>query len=543
MEKLFASKNKQKIKIISDIIPINFIKVKDLNINNAPEIKCANVDQFIPEIQSGGEYDFLIIHLTSYAFNTFNLNDKYILYLKEILEAIENVIQTSQTIFILNSIHFDVAAFSQIEVVKKKMLAMQCNQLIFEFVEKHSERVIFVDVAAEITRLGTDRHVNPRNYSVMRAPYSKELAEKIAKMYTLKLASYFQPKIKIIFVDADNTLWGGVVGEDGAEGVQIGHEYPGSIYYEFQQALLDLKQIGVLLCLVTKNNELDIHEVFQKRKMPLSINDFAKISANWERKSSSITEILTSLNLGADSAIFIDDNKFELEEVNNVHPAIESILFETKHTSWYRELSEKPNIFRRTVTAEDLVRTDVYKKEEERKIFQKSTESIEDYLRGLRISLTVIKNEPASIRRIAQLTQKTNQFNLTTKRYTEVEVAEMMKSGNVYAFGATDKFGDMGVIGVAIVINRDIDTFLLSCRAFGRGIEDAMLEIILKDATIFPITSTYISSHKNQLTSKFYNSNGFEVLSETDDIVKYKIEGYSNIRKHHIMEVKWTGMN
>jgi FkbH-like protein len=527
------------VKVLSDVTPINFLRGIEGNTKALIKFEFNGLDQFITEVNKVDHYDFILIHLSGFAFNSYNLDDKYLIQLKKIFSSLKNILKNTNCILILNSIYFDISAFSQLEIIKKNKLVADCNHQIYDFVEEYSDRTIFVDVSAEVSRIGGDKHLSMRNYSVMRAPYTKELSEKISNAYKLQFDSFFESKIKVVFVDADNTLWGGILGEDGIEGLQIGNEYPGSIYYEFQCALLNLKKVGILLCLITKNNELDIKELFNKRSMPLSISDFVEIRAGWDRKSSSITDILKSLNLGSSSAIFIDDSLFELDEVKNVHPDLNCVKFEPIKSSWHRIFSNNTYINRRIVTSEDLIKTEIYRTEEARKKFHKSSNSIDEYLEGLEISLRISKNDPLTIPRISQLTMKTNQFNLTTTRYTELEISNFMLNGNVYAFGASDKFGDMGVVGLVIVIDQHINTFLLSCRAFGRGIEDAMLEVIVNDVQHYPITAEYITSLKNQMCINFYTLNDFMIIYSDDKLIKFKISNVPTIRKHHIKDIKW----
>jgi FkbH-like protein len=351
----------------------------------------------------------------------------------------------------------------------------------------------------------------------MRFPYTNSLRKKIFEEYKFHLVNYFNPRKKAIFVDADNTLWGGIIGEDGIHGIKVDHEYPGSMYYQFQENLLKLKNSGIILCLVSKNNLEDIQEVFREKDMPLSISDFVEIKANWEPKSKNIEELLMSLNIGASSIIFIDDNPFEIEEVQRSNEEILCIQFNSNNfTNLNNELSKVPNLYAHNLTQEDKAKSESYTQEKERKKNMQKSASIEDYLMSLDMKINVFHNNKEHIPRISQLTQKTNQFNLTTKRSSVSDIESFMQSGSVYSFSVKDRFGDMGIVG-AVIIDKEnnIDTFLLSCRAFGRYIEKAMLSEALKHNNKYPIFAEYISSNKNKMTENFYAENGF--LDNGDD--------------------------
>ena len=333
------------------------------------------------------------------------------------------------------------------------------------------------------------------------------------------------PEKKVIFVDADNTLWGGVIGEDGYQGVKVSHEYPGSLYYYFQLSLLRLKKTGVVLCLVTKNNHSDIEEMFLKRDMPLSLDDFVAVKANWDRKSENISDLLNWLNLGSSSAIFIDDNPFEIEEVSRIHHQITCLTFNPDDFEDVNNyLGRLSDLYAHYLTDEDKTKATSYIQEGHRKSLLETSANIDDYIRSLSINMTVHLNDLSLAPRISQLTQKTNQFNLTTHRYSLSEIEDLMENELVYAFSIDDKFGSMGVIGVVILIGNKVDTFLLSCRAFGREIERSMLSLVIQSCNNFPLYSQYSPTSKNAMTEDFYTSNGFEIDSSKNNTVNYRID-------------------
>ncbi len=513
------------VKVISDVVCNNLFRkfgpIGDYNL----DFVFSPLDQMIPEILTAGDEDFLLLHISQYAFNSYDVSESFAANMDEIFVQLENLIKRSNTKLILNTVYFNCGSFSQTELVNKKKLASTINGRVLDFVLSHQSDCILVDVDDLVSSAGFSNSFSPRNYGVMRFPYSKTLGKIISDKYLFHFKSYFSPRKKVIFVDADNTLWGGVIGEDGCHGVKIGHEYPGSIYYYFQLSLLRLKNSGVILCLVTKNNESDIDEIFQNRDMPLSIDDFVAVKANWDRKSENIGALLDWLNVDSSSAVFIDDNPFEIEEVSRVHVDIECLKFSVNEFDDVNNvLSDLFDLYAHYLTDEDKVKAASYVEEGHRKSLLDKSGTIDDYLRSLAIKMTVYLNDLSLAPRIAQLTQKTNQFNLTTKRYSLAEIQDLMGNESVYAFSIDDKFGSMGVVGVVIVVGNTVDSFLLSCRAFGREIERSMLSVVTQSCDNYPVYSQYSPTRKNAMTKDFYTKNGFAIASTDNNIERYRLD-------------------
>ncbi len=329
---------------------------------------------------------------------------------------------------------------------------------------------------------------------------------------------------KVVVVDADNTLWGGVVGEDGVENLEVDSDYPGIVHTQLQRQLLRLKGLGILLCAVTKNNEEDFRAVFAQRAMPLRLDDFVAYRSNWTEKSENIRDLAAALNLGLDSFIFLDDNPFEIEEVRARLPGVECHLFDrTRPEQALTLLDGIASLRARNVTAEDLAKTEQYRGEAQRQELQRSAASMDEYLASLEIRVHVARNNPGSLRRVTQLINKTNQFNLTTRRYTEDEVATAMREGGVYAARVVDRFGDMGIVGVAIVRGGELETFLMSCRALGRRIEAQILRHVCQQEGDRDLKAQYRPSAKNRMVESFLDDNGFEPLSAGPEGKTYRL--------------------
>ena len=529
------------IKVVSDVVCNNlFRKFSTVN-DHALNFIFSPVDQIIPEILNAGDEDFLLLHISQYAFNSYGISESFADNINEIFLHLENLMQRSKIKLILNTVYFNCSSFSQAELIESKILASKINSRILNFVAAKPSDCILVDVAHLVSGSGFASNFSQRNYGVMRAPYSKSLGKIISNKYFFHFESYFHPRKKVIFVDADNTLWGGIVGEDGLNGVKVGHEYPGTLYYYFQLSLLRLKKAGLILCLVTKNNQSDIEDIFLNRDMPLSIDDFVAVKANWDRKSENIRLLLESLNLGSSSAVFIDDNLFEIEEVERVHSDIQCLRFNPDDFDEVNNLLvDLSYLYAHHLTDEDRVKSDSYAQEVDRKSFLDNSNTIDDYLRGLAIKMTVYLNDATLAPRISQLTQKTNQFNLTTKRYSIAEIQDFMATESVYAFSVDDKFGSMGVIGVVIIVNNAIDVFLLSCRAFGREIERSMLSVVIQSFNNYPLYAQYKPTNKNVMTKDFYTHNDFKTESSENNVVRYVLTEKTKPISGCLEEIAWN---
>jgi FkbH-like protein len=529
------------VRVVSDVVCNNIFRNSAIAVDKELKFKFSPVDQFVQEIVSSKGDDFMLLYISQYAFNSYEISSDFAGEIRNLLGHLSKLVSTSTTKVILNTIHFDSPSFAQEEFLRKENLSAEVNSLIREFAFAHPDACLVVDVAKIIVREGSLRNVSFRNYSVMRSPYSTALTKAIRSEYSFHISSYFGVRKKVIFVDADNTLWGGVVGEDGPDGVKVDHEYPGSHYFNFQEMLFRLKRVGLLLCLVTKNNVADIEEIFRVRKMPLGLEDFVLIQANWERKSKNIAYLLENLNVGSSSAIFIDDNPFEIEEVSRVFPDMLCMQFDLNTFNVISgALTKLPQLYSHNLTAEDVMKTESYAQEARRNEGLNASGSLEEYLRDLSIRVHFRVNDLDSAVRVSQLTQKTNQFNLTTKRYSVAEIETLMASQKVYSFSVEDKFGEMGVVGVAILCGSEIDTFLLSCRAFGREIEKAMLSVLIDNVDSYPLTARYEATPKNVMTKDFYSDNGFEIVRLDDCSSSFALSAKLTPYAGCIQEIVWN---
>lgn len=390
--------------------------------------------------------------------------------------------------------------------------------------EKTYPHVKLLDIR-EFTRQYPEKEVLDWKYwFISQMGMNPVLSKPFADWFSRKLNEIALKRKKCLVLDLDNTLWGGVLGEDGIEGIQLGGDYPGKAFHYWQEALLELGKSGVILAICSKNNEADVLEAWEKNPfMVLRKDAFATWRINWEDKATNLRELADELNIGLDSFVFIDDSPAERELIKQALPMVEVPDFPTQPyglPAFFKELVEK--YFRvYSVTGEDKEKTEQYKANAQRAQAQRSFVDHDAFLKSLDIQITLEAANEFNVPRIAQMTQKTNQFNLTTRRYTDADIRSFMQAGGkIWCMGVADRFGDNGITGCIMVNGDTIDTFLLSCRILGRGIEDAFIKKILsvlRDGGMETIKAEYIPSAKNAQVKDFYDRCGFSCLTEETD--------------------------
>lgn len=360
-------------------------------------------------------------------------------------------------------------------------------------------------------------------YFISKLQINPKLARRFQSWFSRKLEEINLIRKKCLVLDLDNTLWGGVLGEDGIDGIKIGGSYPGNAFEVFQEFLIELQNNGIILTICSKNNEKDVLDLWSKNPfVKLKQEHIAAHRINWNNKAENIRELSQELNIGLDSLVFIDDNPTERELVKQLLPEVEVPEFPEKPHS-LPEFSKflLDRYFRiYSITEEDRHKTEQYRANIERVNIQQSFSDFSEYLRSLEIEISIENANNFNIPRIAQMTQKTNQFNLTTKRYSDADISGMIESGDkIYCISVKDRFGDNGITG-CIIINKiacewHIDSFLLSCRILGKGIENAFIKeilLLLKDDGVNSIYASYFPTEKNKQVENFYEKVGFDLL-------------------------------
>jgi len=331
---------------------------------------------------------------------------------------------------------------------------------------------------------------------------------------------------KAFALDMDNTLWGGIVGDDGPENIKVGHEDAESeLFTEFQQYIKAHKDLGILLTVASKNDEENALAGLARPDSTLKQDDFILIKANWENKDRNISNIAQELNIGADSFVFVDDNPVERALVETQIPGIS--VPEVGAPETYIDVIDSNGFFEVTgISEEDLKRGGMYKANMERAKASAQFENYDDYLKSLEMKAEIKPFSPVYMARIAELTNKSNQFNLTTKRCSQAEIEAFASDPSyITLYGRLeDKFGDNGVVAVTFGHEEDgvfhIDLWLMSCRVLKRGMEFAMMDELISEAksrNITKIKGYYYPTAKNKMVSDFYALQGFTKINETED--------------------------
>lgn len=380
--------------------------------------------------------------------------------------------------------------------------------------------VYILDYDALVARHGRERWHDERKWLTARLPIAASYLLPMTREWMRFIVPLSGRSAKVLVVDLDNTLWGGVIGEDGMAGIEVGPEYPGAAYQALQRALLDLSRKGILLALCSKNNFDDAMEALDNHPgMLVRAKDFAAMRINWGDKSQNLREIAQELNVGIDALAFLDDNSFEREQVRAALPEV-TVIDLPKNPLEYASAVRNCAAFERlTLSAEDQQRTAMYARQKQSAGVEQTFQSKEDFFRFLEQEAELEPVSDLTLARVAQLTQKTNQFNLTTRRYSEAQIEEMANKPDwhICSIRVRDRFGDHGLVGVAIAHDVgeqcEIDTFLLSCRVIGRTVETALLAHLAESAARRGrkrLEGWFLPTKKNAPARDFYMQHGFE---------------------------------
>lgn len=396
------------------------------------------------------------------------------------------------------------------------------------------KNVYIVDYAHIMAHVGYAQGFDHRYWHAAKAPISRHALLPFGMAYARYFRAITGKTKKCLILDCDNTLWGGIIGEEGMNGIQLGPDYPGSAYQAFQNEILNLHDRGVILALCSKNNEKDVFDVLDNHPhMVLKRSHFAALQINWEDKAANIKQIVKDLNIGMDSVVFADDSAHETGLVKYQIPLITTFQLPEDPSQLSSELCRRGYFDSLTFSEEDKLRNQMYRAESTRTMMAKQAGSIEEYYTQLNMCVDFKIPEEIHIQRIAQLTQKTNQFNLTTKRYMVDDIHNFIQSADadVWCLHLKDNISDMGIVGVVIMKYKKqealIDSFLLSCRALGRGAEDAFLSFLvnaLREKGIKTLRGEYVKTVKNEQVADFFKKKAFRNIESTDAGSEWEID-------------------
>ncbi|VAX26988.1 Polyketide synthase modules and related proteins [hydrothermal vent metagenome] len=393
-------------------------------------------------------------------------------------------------------------------------------------VYKTDQQVFVFDYDAFCSKIGKQNIVDPKMYYIGDMKLSLNHMPALADAYLPYIKSMMSMTKKCLVLDLDNTLWGGVIGEDGLEGIHLGPTPEGRPFLEFQHYILSLFDRGVILAINSKNNFEDAIKVIREHPdMILREKHFAAMRINWDDKISNIQSIAEEINIGLGSLVFLDDDRLNQEMVRTACPDVLVPVLPEDPSLYLKTLMDIDDFNSLHLTDEDKNKGQMYAAQKRRKEIKKTTTDLSGYLKQLKTKITIEEANPFTMPRISQLTQKTNQFNMTTKRYLEEDIKALAirKDVMVLSLKAEDKFGDNGITGVAIVKKGserwEIDSFLLSCRVLGRKIEETFLAYIIekaKNEKAKILVGSFIPTQKNVPARGFFKRLGFCTLEENN---------------------------
>lgn len=544
------------ITVLSNIIThqLNEVLEYSLRLENInAHVASGNYDNIVQDSQKFSKSNAVIVFWEAcnivdglqYKANTMNAEEVQEVVNKvksEIDFVLENLQQAGLVLF--NK--FSSLVFNR-DIIKENNFDRICKELNAYLETKAKSSVILIELDKIIATVSCEQSVDFRYYYSSKALYTVNFYKAYAQFIQPILLSVNGKAKKVLVFDCDNSLWKGILGEDGIEKIEMSLKTKGGVVFEEAQYIgLDLSKRGILVALCSKNNPQDVDQVLQAHpNMILKEENITIKTVNWEDKVSNLRSIAQQLNVGLDSLVFVDDSDFEIELVKKNLPQVSVLKVPTETYAYPQVLRSISQLFYTMAeTKEDGARATIYKQQFERESEKKAFGNIENYLKSLEMEVTVAIDELGQLARVAQMTQKTNQFNLTTKRYTEADILAFMESNDhsVLAFEVKDKFGDSGITGVSILKFTDnfetvaIDTFLMSCRIIGRNIEFAFFDFLmghLINKGTKHIKATYSKTPKNEQVAKLYDQLGFEVVRQAEEMHEYELDvadyNYQNI--------------
>lgn len=456
---------------------------------------------------------------------------------RELTELLTRIKDRSTGKILLHN--FEVPTHSPLGILESKQdfgfhESLEALNAALRAAARNDPRIFLFDYDQFCSRLGKRQMTDPKMYYLGDIKLGFDHVADLASAYLSYLKPLAGLSRKCAVVDLDNTLWGGVLGEEGIEGIKLGPAFDGKPYYEFQKHLLALHQRGVILALSSKNNrEEAMRAISTHPSMILKPEHFSAVRIDWQNKADQLKSIAQELNLGLDSLVFIDDDARERDLVRRLLPEV-LVVDLPEDSSLYPEILSQIDDFNTLqITSEDLQKGRYYSEQRARQNFATQSKDLNDYLRSLAMTVRIEPGGRFTIPRMAQLVLKTNQFNLTTRRYPEEKIEAFVQDPRmmIFAINVEDRFGDNGITGMAIVergsVKWRVDTFLLSCRVIGRRIEESMLAYIAaraKQGGARALVGEFIPSPKNELARHFYSKQGFEPAGDGDESERWEFD-------------------
>ncbi len=490
-----------------------------LNFNDYGKLSSQNLNKIRNKIEV---IFFLLIDVIDYPNN--KINQKII---DNILNLIEQKIISNQEVLFFYSKWYPKNYIRNIKTednIKKHFTSLETK---INILKKKFTNFYVIDLDETFSNHGFLQIFDNRNWYVARCRFSELGLKKIVNSLSEVIFKIKHPSKKVLVLDCDNTLWGGIIGEDGIENIKLGTDGVGKIFSDFQKTILKIKKQGILLVLASKNNETDVIDVFKNHKsMILKINDITAYKINWRSKTINIKELANELGLGLDSFVFWDDNPIERAKMIKEIPEVTTIEVGEDIHEWPSKLEALNFFVNLKPSKEDENKTLQYKKRFEFISEKKISKNEKDYLKSIKLNPKIIKIDKSNISRASQLTLKTNQFNLRTVRYSLSEMKKIISNRENFSFlvSLQDLYGDHGNIGLIILrrINSKtyfLDTFILSCRILGRHLETWIIKKLfdlIEKKQIISLVAEYIPTKKNIVSKDVFKNHGFKKISKSE---------------------------
>ena len=401
-------------------------------------------------------------------------------------------------------------------------MAQEVNLRLGEEASRSTQPVLVLDCERLSATIGKEQWFDPRYWQLAKHAVAPPAMVVLARHAAALLAAALGLTKKCVVLDLDNTLWGGIIGEDGLDGIRLGSDVDGEAYVAFQEYLLELERRGIALAVCSKNNDADARQPFERHPdMRLRLDDIAVFVADWRPKSEQICSVAETLSVDLSSLVFVDDNPVEREAIRQFLPEVDVVTLPDDPSFYVRALAGYLPLQTASFTREDTLRTEQYRARAEVARLKASTRSIEDFLRSLEMQALITPFNDVDLPRIAQLVGKTNQFNVTTRRRGESRLRALAADHACVHFSLRlrDRFADHGLVGAIIAIESgdslEIDTWLMSCRVIGRDVEAAMLHRLSREAVargLRCLCGTYIRTAKNLLAGDVFERFGFDMV-------------------------------
>lgn len=440
---------------------------------------------------------------------------------------------------------------NRIKSLSERKIKYELENEWYQFVQgliEEKGNIYLIDLADTIAEIGRKQFYSNKMWYMSSMPYSRDGLNAVSLEIDRVLGSAFNSRKKIIAVDLDNTLWGGVIGEDGVDGIELSDHKEGQRYYDFQRQLLEMKNRGIVLGIVSKNNVDDAETAIQGHPaMLLRNDDFVSRKINWENKAINLKEMESELNLTEGGFVFIDDNPVERETVKGECPEMLVSDFPEDTTELLGLAEDIWFDYCRPlrVLGEDLKKTQMYQNEAKRKQEMNESLNLDDYIAKLEMVADIHKMRDSELERVVQLINKTNQFNVTTKRYTQADVEAIVADPQnaIYVVYSSDKYGDSGLISVIILKGSEaevvIDTFLMSCRVMGRKLEDVIINELAEKFNGRKLIGEFIPTAKNAPVKDLYDRLGFKLVTDEDSHKTYELKSHQRKEYASYKEIRF----